>query len=84
MLSAFDLLKVSYAVETDDDKNIKFIVFNWFTIKQAFTKDLYFVPSNSTIKEVGTLLVDKEFRALPVLDVGELLAIVTSRDFIRF
>jgi CBS domain-containing protein len=84
MLSYSDLLKVGYAVETDDDKNIKFSVFDWFTIKQVMAKDLYFVPSNSTVKEVGTLLADKEFHALPVVDDGELVGIVTSTDFIRF
>lgn len=84
MLSYSDLLKVGYADATDDNKNIDFSVFDWFTIKQVMAKDLYLVPSNSTVKEVGTLLADKDFHALPVVDDGELVGIVTSTDFIRF
>ena len=52
MWSYSDLLKVGYAVENDDDKNIKFSVFDRFTIKQVLAKDLYFVITNSTVKEV--------------------------------
>ena len=84
MLSYSDLLKAAYAIENDDDKNIKFSVFDRFTIKQVLAKYLYFVPLNSTVKEVGTLLADKEFHALPVLDNGEPFGIVASPDLIRF
>jgi CBS domain-containing membrane protein len=84
MLSYSDILKVGYADVSDDDKNIEFSVFDWFTIKQVMTKNLYLVPSNSTVKEVGAMLIEKEFHALPVADDGELVGIVTTTDFIRF
>jgi CBS domain-containing protein len=84
MLSYSDILKVGYADVSDDDKNIEFSVFDWFTIKQVMTKNLYLVPSNSTVKEVGAMLIEKEFHSLPVVDDGELVGIVTTTDFIRF
>lgn len=84
MLSYSDILKVGYADATDDEKNIELTVFDWFTIKQVMTKELYSVPSNSTVKEVARMLVDKEFHALPVVDDGELVGLVTSTDFIRY
>ncbi|UAM98387.1 CBS domain-containing protein [Polaribacter litorisediminis] len=84
MLSYSDILKVGYADATQDEKNIELTVFDWFTIKQVMTKELYSVPSNSTVKEVARMLADKEFHALPVVDDGELVGLVTSTDFIRF
>ncbi|TXD51022.1 MULTISPECIES: CBS domain-containing protein [unclassified Polaribacter] len=84
MLSYSDLLKVGYADASDDNENIDFSIYDWFTIKQVMAKNLYLVPSNSTVKEVGALLADKEFHALPVVDDGELVGIVTTTDFIRF
>jgi CBS domain-containing protein len=84
MLSYSDILKVGYADATEDDKNIELSVFDWFTIQQVMTKELYLVPSNSTIKEVANLLADKEFHALPVVDDKELVGIVTTTDFVRY
>ena len=84
MLSYSDILKVGYADVSNDDESIEFSVYDWFKIKQVMAKDLYLVPSNSTIKEVGAMLIDKEFHALPVVDDGELVGIVTTSDFIRF
>ncbi|MGK0414410.1 MAG: CBS domain-containing membrane protein [Polaribacter sp.] len=84
MLSYSDILKVGYADATEDEKNIELTIFDWFTIKQVMAKELYSVPSNSTVKEVAEMLVDKEFHALPVVDDDELVGLVTSTDFIRY
>jgi CBS domain-containing membrane protein len=84
MLSYSDILKVGYADATQDEKNIELTVFDWFTIKQVMAKELYLVPSNSTVKEVAQMLSDKDFHALPVVDDDELVGLVTSTDFIRY
>ena len=55
-----------------------------FSIEQVITKNLFMVPSNSTIKEVGILLCEKEFYALTIVDDNELVGIVTTKDLIKF
>ncbi len=55
-----------------------------FSIEQVITKNLFMVPSNSIIKEVGILLCEKEFYALPIVDDNELVGIVTTKDLIKF
>ena len=53
MLSYSDLLKVSYADVSDDDHNIETYVYDWFTIQQVMTKNLFVVSPSTTIKEVA-------------------------------
>ena len=84
MLSYADILKVSFPDVTIDEKNIETFVYDMFTIEQVMTKNIYIIPPNSTIKEVGLLLADKGFHALPVVEDEELVGIVTSTDLIRF
>ena len=84
MLSYSDLLKVSYADVSDDDHNIETYVYDWFTIQQVMTKNLFVVSPSMTIKEVAELLSKKEFHALPVVEDGELVGIVTTTDLISY
>lgn len=84
MLSYSDLLKVSYADVSDDDHNIETYLYDWFTIQQVMTKNLFVVSPSTTIKEVAELLSKKEFHALPVVEDGELVGIVTTTDLISY
>lgn len=84
MLSYADILKVSFPDVTNDEKNIETFVYDMFTIEQVMTKNLYFVPSNSTLKEVAELLTTKEFHALPVVEDGELVGIITTKDLLNY
>lgn len=84
MLSYADILKISFPDTTLDEKNIETIVYDMFTIEQVMTKNLYLVPSNSTIKEVTSLISEKGFHALPVVEDGELVGIITSTDLLKY
>jgi CBS domain-containing membrane protein len=84
MLSYVDFLKVSFPDVTLDEKNIETYVYDMFSIEQVMTKNLFMVPPNSTIKEVGMLLAEKAFHALPVVEDDELVGIVTTTDLIKF
>lgn len=84
MLSYSDLLKVSYADVSEDDHNIETFVYDWFTIQQVMTKNLFVVSPSTTVKEVAELLAKKEFHALPVVEDGELVGIVTTTDLISY
>ena len=85
MLSYTDLLRISFADAIDDtDTEVETLVYNMFTIDQVMAKNVVTVPSDSTIKEVAEILSKKEFHALPVVDDGRLVGIVTTTDLINY
>ena len=85
MLSYTDLLRISFADAIDDDEtSVDTVVYNMFTIEQVMAKNLVKVSSDTTIKEVAETLSKKEFHAIPVVDDGALVGIVTTTDLINY
>ncbi|RXJ46063.1 CBS domain-containing protein [Gelidibacter gilvus] len=84
MLSYTDLLRISFVDAVDDDGEIESLVYNMFTIEQVMAKNIVSVSSTTSIKEVAQILAKKEFHALPVVDDGELVGMVTTTDLINF
>ena len=85
MLSYTDLLRISFAdAFSEDEDEVDTVVYNMFTIEQVMAKKIVSVNSETTIKEVGELLSKNEFHALPVVDDGKLVGIVTTTDLIRY
>jgi len=85
MLSYTDLLRISFADATDEEDNdVDTVVYNMFTIPQVMAKNLITVDHDATIKEVAEILAKKEFHALPVVDNGTLVGIVTTTDLINY
>ena len=85
MLSYTDLLRISFADAIDEDENdVDTVVYNMFTIEQVMAKNLVTVSPTNTIKEVAEILSKKEFHALPIIEGGNLVGIVTTTDLIYF
>jgi len=85
MLSYSDLLRISFADAVyDTDEDVDTLVYNMFTIDQVMVKNVVTVPSTATIKEVAKILSENEFHALPVVDDGSLVGIVTTTDLINY
>ena len=85
MLSYTDLLRISFADAVDETGNdVDTLVYNMFTIEQVMAKNVITVESTTTIKEVAEILANKEFHALPVVDNGVLVGIVTTTDLINY
>lgn len=85
MLSYTDLLRISFAdAINDDETDVDTVVYNMFTIDQVMAKNLVTISSSTTIKEVAEILSKKEFHALPVVDEGKLVGIVTTTDLIYY
>ncbi|WP_282041174.1 CBS domain-containing protein [Winogradskyella flava] len=85
MLSYTDLLRISFADAVDEDESeVDTLVYNMFTIDQVMVKNVTTVSSNTSIKEVAQILATKEFHALPVVDDGILVGIVTTTDLINY
>lgn len=85
MLSYTDLLRISFAdAFNEDEDEVDTVVYNMFTIEQVMAKNLVSVSSDTPIKEVAQLLAKKEFHALPVVDEGRLVGIITTTDLINY
>jgi CBS domain-containing protein len=85
MLSYSDLLRISFADAVyDTDEDVDTLVYNMFTIEQVMVKKVVTVPSTASIKEVAKILAEHEFHALPVVDEGRLVGIVTTTDLINY
>ncbi len=85
MLSLTDLLRISFADGAyQDESEVETIVYNMFTIPQVMAKNLKSVSTNTTIKEVAQILAKNEFHALPVIEDGNLVGIVTTTDLINY
>ena len=84
MLSYSDLLRISYSEVSDDEHNIDSVVFDMFTIEQVMTKNVTSISSKTTIKEAAEILAKREFHALPVVDNGTLIGIVTTTDLLKY
>ncbi|WP_458628891.1 CBS domain-containing protein [Winogradskyella sp. PC D3.3] len=85
ILSYTDLLRISFADAVDEtETEVESLVYNMFTIDQVMAKNVVTVSSKATIKEVAKILAEKEFHALPVVDEGSLVGIVTTTDLINY
>jgi CBS domain-containing protein len=85
MLSYTDLLRISFADAVDEDADeVDSLVYNMFTIEQVMAKNVISVSSDTTIKEVAEILSKREFHAIPVVDKGRLVGIVTTTDLINY
>jgi acetoin utilization protein AcuB len=84
MLSFSDLLKISYAEITENEHDVDAVVYNMFTIEQVMIKDVVTISSDTTIKEAAQILAEREFHALPVVDDGDLVGIVTTTDLLNY
>ena len=85
MLSYTDLLRISFADAVfDDEESVDTIVYNMFTIEQVMVKKLVSASSTTTIREVASILANKDFHALPIVDNKKLAGIVTTTDLLNF
>jgi len=85
MLSYTDLLRISFADAVDEtETEVDTLVYNMFSIDQVMAKNVVTVSSDATIKDVAKILATKEFHALPIVDSGCLVGIVTTTDLINY
>jgi CBS domain-containing protein len=85
MLSLTDLLRISFADGAyEDEDDIESVVYEMFTLTQVMAKKIKSVSPQTSIKEVAELLAAREFHAVPVVDNGDLVGIVTTTDLIKY
>lgn len=83
MLSKTDLLRVSF-VDDYAGGDVTTQVYNNLSINQVMTKNIQSITPHTTIREAAQMLVDREFHALPVVEEGALVGIVTTTDLVKY
>ncbi|UJH68479.1 CBS domain-containing protein [Allomuricauda sp. SCSIO 65647] len=85
MLSYTDLMRISFADAIDEhEQEVDTMVYNMFTIEQVMAKNVISVTSNTTVQDTARFLAQRDFHALPVIDDGKLVGIVTTTDLINY
>mgnify|MGYP002639821050 CR=1 FL=1 len=85
ILSLTDLLRVSFVdAYGTDESNVDTAIYNMLSIEQVMVRKPISVSSTQTIKEVVEILAKNEFHALPVVDKGKLVGIVTTTDILYY
>ncbi|MBJ2173506.1 CBS domain-containing protein [Aureibaculum sp. A20] len=84
MLSLTDLSRISFADNYDDNESIDDSIYSMLSVGQIMASHPVIVSSETIIKDVASLLINKEFHALPVVDNDELVGIVTTTDLLKY
>ena len=81
--SLFTLLDgvISFTSMKDIEKEVQKITA--MTVADAMTPNPTTVGPDTSIEELGSIMVDKNFHTLPVVDKGELVGIVGKEDVLR-
>ena len=85
ILSMTDLARISF-VDSYNPKDFKVdsAVYSMFTLEQIMVRNPTCIPSDTLIKDAAEIFLGNEFHALPIVDSGNLVGIVTTSDLIRY
>lgn len=84
MVSYTDVLRISQSELQSNGGNAHPINLKNYTVEQVMSKDITAITSNTSIKDATKILANKEFHALPIVDNGELMGIITTRDLLKY
>jgi len=88
MLSLTDLARISFVDSfgdyNDHEAEVDTSVYSMLTIEQVMARKIETVDVGTSIREVAETLSQREFHALPVLENGSLVGIVTTTDLIKY
>ena len=81
IVSRTDIMRASYIVDYDGGS---VAIYNGLSLERIMIKNVQSVEADTPIKEAAEILVEKEFHALPVMENGNLVGIVTTTDLVKY
>lgn len=84
IVSSIDLARVSLDTWVTDEKTRQAWLDEKFRIRDLMTWEPEYVDAGATVRTAAEKLAEGGFHALPVLDDGRLVGIITSTDLLRF
>jgi len=84
IVSEFDIMKM-YATQLDEKGSIsKKEIEEQFRMEDIMTKNPVTITPDTPIGKAAQLLVDNKFEALPVVEEGALIGLVTAKDMVDY
>lgn len=84
IISKTDMLRLSFADIYEDQANVDETVFQMLRTEQVMVHNPLTVDVHDTVREVADMMSKVEFHALPVLEEGKVVGIISSTDLIRY
>lgn len=87
IVSLTDLQRLSYTSSFADEENEgddDVAIFNILSLDQVMIRNPFCIQKNATVGDACDVLIRMDFHALPVVDGGELIGIVTTTDLLRY
>lgn len=85
LISANDLLRVSWGDVYKQDPRQVDALLDTLTIRDVMQEDIVTIRSRETVRRAAELLAQGQYHGLPVVDdEGQLVGMVTSTDVIRY
>lgn len=85
IISMTDLARISFVDGYDPNNfNVDTSVYQLFSLEQIMVRNPYCISPDLTIKEAAEQFLKAEYHALPVVEDGKLIGIVTTTDLIHY
>jgi CBS domain-containing membrane protein len=84
MLSATDLVRIAFGDPYRMDPEVVDKDLELFTAREVMAEDVVSAAPTDSVRDVAKRLAGAGFHAMPVLDEGRLVGIVTSSDLILY
>ena len=82
LISATDMLKMTFTAYGGDDRSFDAYLDHEFTVEQVMTRSLTTLPRKATIRDAAQLLAQGTFHAVPVIEGDTFEGLVTSKNLI--
>lgn len=80
MLSTNDLKRVQFLCDYIGVRMEESAVFKSLSIEELMTENVHSLTTNATVREAAQVFSNVSFQSLPILENGELVGIVTTKD----
>ena len=85
IISLTDLQRISFADGyNSSEKDVDYVIYDLLTLEQVMIKNPITVQIKDSVKKAGTIIVQHDFHALPVVEGELLVGIVTSTDLLKY
>jgi CBS domain-containing protein len=85
IISQTDIMRMSFGnIFNEDEDTTDDAIFKMLSINQIMKKSPVTIKSTQTIRDAAKILAHHEFHALPVVDDGKLIGMVTTTDIIQY